>query len=99
MTSQVEPQIRQRSANPPILTTSLQAYRTRRSCHMIPVTMLRSLSVAVTFLLLSALPGGGADAPKAPVFEVDASWPTIPNNWVLGEVTSISVDSKDHIWV
>ncbi len=30
---------------------------------------------------------------------MDPAWPSIPNNWVLGEVTSISVDSKDHIWV
>jgi len=30
---------------------------------------------------------------------VDPNWPTIPNNWVLGEVTSISVDKQDHIWV
>src|SRR5215831_2959357 len=36
---------------------------------------------------------------KVPMFQVDAAWPTIPNNWVLGEVTSISVDRKDHIWV
>jgi DNA-binding beta-propeller fold protein YncE len=36
---------------------------------------------------------------RAPEFTVDPSWPAIPNNWVLGEVTSISVDSKDHIWV
>ena len=46
--------------------------------------------------LLSLLAVG---APQAPVFEVDPSWPTIPNNWVLGEVTSISVDRKDHVWV
>jgi hypothetical protein len=37
--------------------------------------------------------------PKAPHFEVDSKWPSIPNNWVLGEVTSISVDRHDHIWV
>ena len=36
---------------------------------------------------------------KVPTFQVDASWPHLPNNWVLGEVTSISVDRKDHIWV
>src|SRR5215510_255237 len=37
--------------------------------------------------------------PKAPSFEVDPNWPQIPNNWVLGEVTSISVDKNDRIWV
>ena len=34
-----------------------------------------------------------------PVFQVDPAWPVVPNNWVLGEVTSIAVDSHDHIWV
>jgi DNA-binding beta-propeller fold protein YncE len=36
---------------------------------------------------------------RPPVFEVDPSWPTIPNDWVLGEVTSIAVDPEDDIWV
>lgn len=36
---------------------------------------------------------------RPPSFQVDPAWPTIPNNWVLGEVSSISVDSRDHIWV
>src|SRR5215207_10046402 len=36
---------------------------------------------------------------RPPEFNVDATWPTIPNNWVLGEVTSISVDRNDDIWV
>ena len=41
-----------------------------------------------------------AQAPlPAPRFQVDAAWPTIPNNWVLGEVTSIAVDDEDRIWV
>jgi hypothetical protein len=40
-----------------------------------------------------------ASALRMPAFQVDAKWPTIPNNWVLGEVTSIAVDVKDNIWV
>jgi DNA-binding beta-propeller fold protein YncE len=36
---------------------------------------------------------------SAPVFTVDPAWPSIPNNWILGEVTSIATDSRDHIWV
>ena len=38
-------------------------------------------------------------AARVPQFKVDPAWPTIPNNWVLGEVTSISVDRNDNIWV
>jgi hypothetical protein len=36
---------------------------------------------------------------QPPQFTVDPTWPTIPNDWVLGEVTSISVDRNDNIWV
>src|SRR5918995_758526 len=36
---------------------------------------------------------------RAPAFQVDEKWPTIPNNWVLGEVSSIAVDPQDRIWV
>ena len=38
-------------------------------------------------------------AASPPTFTIDTSWPTIPNNWVLGEVTSIAVDADDHVWV
>lgn len=34
-----------------------------------------------------------------PVFEVDTSWPAIPNNWVFGNVSSIAVDRRDHVYV
>jgi DNA-binding beta-propeller fold protein YncE len=43
--------------------------------------------------------GAAQTAAPAPAFVVDPSWPTVPNGWVLGEVTSVSVDSRDHIWV
>jgi len=36
---------------------------------------------------------------RSPEFKVDPAWPTIPNDWVLGEVTSVSVDRNDNIWV
>lgn len=36
---------------------------------------------------------------RPPEFVVDPTWPTIPDNWVLGEVTSVSVDRNDNIWV
>ncbi len=55
---------------------------------------LVALSIAAAPIVPEAQP-----AVKAPQFELDPNWPTIPNNWVLGEVTSISVDRHDHIWV
>jgi DNA-binding beta-propeller fold protein YncE len=34
-----------------------------------------------------------------PVFEVDPSWPKLPNNWVMGVVSSVNVDRRDHVWI
>src|SRR5262245_64504440 len=33
-------------------------------------------------------------------FAVDTSWPKpLPNNWILGQVAGIAVDSRDHVWL
>ena len=49
---------------------------------------------------------GAASAPfvtraqDAPKYQVDASWPKqLPNNWIMGQVGGMTVDSHDHIWV
>ena len=35
-----------------------------------------------------------------PTFQHDPSWPKpLPNNWVIGNVPSIAVDARDHVWV
>jgi DNA-binding beta-propeller fold protein YncE len=36
---------------------------------------------------------------RVPTFTADPTWPALPPNWVLGEVSSVSVDSRDHVWV
>ena len=42
-----------------------------------------------------------ADAQRggAPSFQVDPNWPAIPPQWVLGQVSGVAVDSRDHVWV
>jgi DNA-binding beta-propeller fold protein YncE len=45
-------------------------------------------------------PAAPAAPPGAPRFQVDPTWPReMPNNWILGAVTGVFVDSKDHVWV
>jgi hypothetical protein len=56
-------------------------------------------SIELVALSMTALAGQQAGAIPPPTFQVDSTWPTIPNDWVLGEVSSIAVDSRDHIWV
>lgn len=42
----------------------------------------------------------GADGMDVPVFEVDPSWPLeLPNDWIIGAVTGVFVDARDHVWV
>lgn len=41
-----------------------------------------------------AAQGGGL-----PAFRADPDWPKMPNNWVLGEVSSVAVDRRDHVWI
>lgn len=40
---------------------------------------------------------GGSDAPQ---YKVDPFWPKqLPNNWIMGQVGGLAVDSQDHVWV
>ena len=42
----------------------------------------------------------GATETGVPRYEVDASWPAeLPENWILGQVAGIAVDSNDHVWL
>lgn len=43
-------------------------------------------------------PGSPAGGP--PAFRVDPSWPRqLPNDWILGSITSVFVDDRDHVWI
>jgi DNA-binding beta-propeller fold protein YncE len=47
----------------------------------------------------AAAPEQPSTSSAAPTFQVDPTWPTIPNNWQFGQVASVSVDAQDHVWV
>lgn len=39
-------------------------------------------------------------AQKQPTYKVDPFWPQeLPNNWIVGQIGGLSVDSHNHIWV
>jgi DNA-binding beta-propeller fold protein YncE len=72
----------------------------------------RATLVAVVFLAAHGLgPGTAADATGdaqspapagkgAPTFKVDPAWPLeMPNHWIMGAVTGVFVDAKNHVWV
>jgi hypothetical protein len=53
------------------------------------------VAVLAAFTARAQAPANG----RVPAFQPDPSWPSIPNNWVFGEVSSVAVDSRDHIWI
>jgi hypothetical protein len=64
--------------------------------------------IVVGLLLATGLQGHetsqtpNASRARLPRFEVDPSWqwpPKLPNNWVVGVVTWVDVDRRDHVWV
>ena len=58
-----------------------------------------AILAAVALFGITALASPAA-AGDVPTFAVDAGWPKpLPNNWILGQVGGITVDSKGHIWV
>ena len=55
-------------------------------------------SICLTALLL----GCAATAERAagiPVFEVDPTWPRVPDKWRLGDASSVAVDARDNVFV
>ena len=66
--------------------------------------------LAVTSLAIAAGASGqpvnrlaAAQASKSadpvPTFQVDPTWPKLPNNWVIGDPSSIAVDRHDNVWI
>lgn len=45
--------------------------------------------------------GGGIVEGEVPIYEWDPYWPKhpLPNNWAMGEVAGMDVDSQGHVWI
>jgi DNA-binding beta-propeller fold protein YncE len=57
-------------------------------------------SVLAPMILAGAVEIAAQRPAAAPVFQVDPTWPKeLPNKWILGAVTGVFVDAKDHVWV
>src|SRR5215468_11153155 len=60
------------------------------------LTIFKALAILGISLGLAAAAAG----PELPKFEPDPFWPKhLPNNWILGQVSGVGVDSHDNIWV
>lgn len=59
-----------------------------------------SLVVIISAAVAISSMNGEAEAQTAPSFNYDPSWPkSLPNQWKMGGVTGLAVDSNDNVWV
>jgi len=70
------------------------------------MTYKRSVSVGALAAVLivaaseSRITSQGAQRPAPPAFQVDPFWPKeLPNNWLVGNVVGVGVDSHDNVWI
>jgi sugar lactone lactonase YvrE len=62
--------------------------------------VLTATSILAAILLTTAVRPSAQAKPAPPVFKVDPTWPQeMPNHWIMGAVTAVFVDSKQHVWV
>src|SRR5678816_897932 len=58
--------------------------------------------IVIAIVGLCVLPGAAQRPAKSagmPVFQVDSTWPTLPNNGVVGIGAAVAVDKRDQVWV
>ena len=63
----------------------------------------KAISSAIAIMMLFTAPSF-AQNPAAksgvPQFQVDALWPKdLPNNWLLGQVSGITTDRNNNVWI
>jgi len=84
----------------------LRKYSSRRSGSN-SVTHMRTTFFGVASCIAAALAcsSWSLDAraqseQRIPQLQVDPFWPKpLPNNWLLGQVAGVAVDSRDHVWI
>lgn len=81
-----------------------------RAMSNLRTSVLTAASLAAAILLITAVrpsaqakPAAATAKPAAaaaPTFKVDPTWPQeMPNHWIMGAVTGVFVDAKQHVWV
>ena len=66
--------------------------------------MLLALPSVVVCLMLvgcadESRPTPANGEPETPSFQVDPSWPSIPNDWIFGITSGLAIDAEENIWV
>jgi hypothetical protein len=63
--------------------------------------MVLAGAVVISILTVGMRYGALAQTERAlPAFERDATWPPkLPNSWVMGQMSGVAIDRRDHVWL
>jgi hypothetical protein len=62
--------------------------------------LLKACACGLALLTLTCLLATGQSGQTPPTYRVDPAWPKeLPNNWIIGQVGGLTVDSHNNIWV
>lgn len=61
--------------------------------------LMVTVIIAALSVATRAVERAAQSAGTPPVFQVDPSWPKLPKQWILGQVSGVAVDAQDHIWI
>ena len=78
-----------------------------RRCGSDSVTPMRTKVLCVASCIAAALTcsswssiARAQSEQRVPQLQVDPFWPKpLPNNWLLGQVSGVAVDTRDHVWI
>src|SRR5947207_8662696 len=64
----------------------------------------KAAAIAAALIVLAATArvaerAAAAQPRRAPAFQVDPMWPKMPSQWILGQVSGLDVDARDHVWI
>jgi hypothetical protein len=57
------------------------------------------VAACANWLLGAAAIAQGSNVRSVPIFEVDPSWPRVPEKWKLGDPSSFAIDAEDNVWL
>ena len=70
-----------------------------RMLTVVAASLLVPIMAAAQSANAKAAPGSPT-ADRLPVYQIDPTWPpTLPNDWILGDIRGLFVDDRDHLWV
>ena len=67
---------------------------------MKPTFLNRAALMAMAALVVALGSIARSQSATPPTFRFDPTWPKeLPNNWLVGNVVGVGVDSRDNVWI